>query len=70
MARGVWGCACHRVRVNAVLPGWIDTTGDAAALAPADHAWHWAGRVGRPSDVAELCLFLCDPHRAGFITGG
>jgi hypothetical protein len=25
--------------------------------------------VGRPEDVAHLCLFLADGGRAGFITG-
>jgi NAD(P)-dependent dehydrogenase (short-subunit alcohol dehydrogenase family) len=28
-----------------------------------------AGRVGQPSDIAELVLFLADPARSGFITG-
>lgn len=32
-----------RARVNCVLPGWIDTSGDAASLRPQDHAWHWTG---------------------------
>lgn len=59
----------HKVRVNAVLPGWIDTSGDPASITAADHAWHLTGRVGRPDDVAELCLFLADSCKAGFITG-
>lgn len=56
-----------RVRVNAVLPGWIHTGGE--PLRQEDHQWHPAGRVGRPEDVAELCLFLADPAKSGFITG-
>ena len=58
------------MRVNAVLPGWINTdpSGD-LVLRPEDHAWHPAGRVGKPKDVAEMCLFLCDNEKAGFITG-
>ena len=28
-----------------------------------------AGRVGEPTDIAELCLFLADNERAKFITG-
>ncbi|PSC74545.1 oxidoreductase isoform B [Micractinium conductrix] len=59
----------RKVRVNTVLPGWIDTSGDPSSLSAADHAWHPAGRVGRPEDVAQLCLFLADGERAGFITG-
>jgi NAD(P)-dependent dehydrogenase (short-subunit alcohol dehydrogenase family) len=34
-----------------------------------DHAWHWAGRVGLPSDVARMCAFLADGSQSGFITG-
>lgn len=58
------------VRVNAVLPGWINTDPRGEqVLRPEDHSWHPAGRVGVPKDVAEMCLFLCDGERAGFITG-
>eukprot|EP00897_Mesotaenium_endlicherianum_P008259 jgi/Mesen1/7461/ME000389S06797 len=57
-------------RVNAVLPGWINTSSSGSAyLQPEDHSWHPVGRVGVPADVAEMCLFLCDERRAGFITG-
>lgn len=52
-----------RVRVNAVAPGWISGSPD---LSLADHEQHPAGRVGRPSDVAEAVMFLAD---AGFVTG-
>ncbi|MFZ5817912.1 MAG: SDR family NAD(P)-dependent oxidoreductase [Bacillota bacterium] len=55
------------VRVNAVLPGWIDTSG--GPLREEDHAFHPAGRVGRPEDVARACLFLADPAESGFMTG-
>merc|ERR1719264_1895612 len=53
-------------RVNAVLPGWIDTAdregGDASAAEAAysaevgrdDHDWHWVKRVGLPDDVAQM----------------
>lgn len=62
-----------KVRVNAVCPGWIDTSAwhygqKKAELTPRDHAQHPAGRVGRPEDIAHACLFLCSPE-AGFITG-
>lgn len=55
------------VRVNAILPGWIDVDGE--ELRPEDHAQHPVGRVGRPEDVAQAALFLADPARSGFMTG-
>ena len=30
---------------------------------------HPVGRVGRPEDIAEACLFLADTAKSGFITG-
>ena len=66
--------APQRIRVNAVSPGWIETSDwqySARAKKPhhtkQDRQQHPVGRVGRPEDVAELCLFLAE--RAGFITG-
>ncbi|MCL1787483.1 MAG: SDR family oxidoreductase [Defluviitaleaceae bacterium] len=57
-----------RARVNAISPGWIDTA-EAPSHSGPDQAQHPAGRVGKPQDVAEMVLFLCDNDRAGFITG-
>jgi NAD(P)-dependent dehydrogenase (short-subunit alcohol dehydrogenase family) len=56
------------VRVNCVSPGWI-ATADYGSLRRKDHAQHPAGRVGKPSDIAEIVAFLIDRERAGFITG-
>ncbi len=53
------------VRVNALAPGWIVTTGW-DDLREIDHAQHPAGRAGRPEDVAEAVLWLAG---AGFMTG-
>lgn len=54
------------IRVNAVCPGWIDVSN--AGLRPEDHAQHPVGRVGRPEDVANACVFLAT-HESSFMTG-
>jgi NAD(P)-dependent dehydrogenase (short-subunit alcohol dehydrogenase family) len=54
------------VRVNCVSPGWILTKGPEPT--PADHAQHWAGRVGQPEDIAAAVGFLLGTE-AGFVTG-
>lgn len=55
-----------RIRVNAIAPGWIDTT--ATNWEEAHSAQHPVGRIGRPEDIAGMVLFLSS-ERAGFITG-
>ena len=55
-----------KVRVNAISPGWTDTTG--ATFSGADALQHPAGRVGCPLDIANMVLYLCS-DKAGFITG-
>ena len=49
--------APYAVRVNCISPGWIET-GDYDALRTEDHRQHFSGRVGRPEDIANACLFL------------
>lgn len=55
-----------RVRVNSISPGWIDTTG--TDYRGEDATQQPVGRVGKPSDIAEMVMFLCS-DKAGFITG-
>ena len=64
-----------QIRVNAISPGWIDTSGwqkrserRPAELSDADHLQHPAGRVGTPEDIAAMVAFLLS-EEAGFITG-
>ncbi|MGL4736282.1 MAG: glucose 1-dehydrogenase [Cellulosilyticaceae bacterium] len=65
----------HKVRVNAISPGWIDVSGwkkrkdrKFMSLTEKDHNQHFAGRVGIPEDIAQAVLYLTTPE-AGFITG-
>jgi len=54
------------VRVNCISPGWIFSKGDAPR--PEDHAFHPAGRVGEPADIAGLAAWLLGPE-SRFVTG-
>lgn len=56
----------HFVRVNSISPGWIADPDK--ELKKEDHEQHLSGRVGRPSDVAKLALYLASCE-AEFITG-
>ena len=56
-----------RARVNCISPGWIETA-DNPEHSEKDKSQHSAGRVGKPSDIAEMILYLCS-EKAGFITG-
>jgi NAD(P)-dependent dehydrogenase (short-subunit alcohol dehydrogenase family) len=69
--------ARHRIRVNAMLPGAIETPmmyrnlreGQLPhQLVEAATAQHPIGRIGQPGDVADLVEFLCS-DRSAFITG-
>jgi NAD(P)-dependent dehydrogenase (short-subunit alcohol dehydrogenase family) len=54
------------IRVNCISPGWIVTKGPEPT--GEEHAFHPAGRAGRPEDIASLTAFLVGPE-SGFITG-
>lgn len=44
------------ITVNAILPGWINSK--EAAIRNLDHTFHPSKRVGLPSDIASMCLYL------------
>jgi NAD(P)-dependent dehydrogenase (short-subunit alcohol dehydrogenase family) len=67
----------HKVRVNAVLPGAIETPmlwgnlregQDPQELIDMLVKQHPIGRLGKTSDVANAVAFLCDPKNS-FVTG-
>lgn len=71
------GFASRGIRVNAVSPGWVETTFTDRALAALPDgedvrrraaAAHIAGRMARPEEMAEAILFMLS-DRVSFITG-
>lgn len=62
------------VRINSVVPGFIEGTEGAERLAPDDRAKASVvhdiplGRLGRPEDVAGMCLFLAS-DMAAYVSG-
>jgi glucose 1-dehydrogenase len=64
--------ARHRINVNVIEPGWIDTPGEQEsfgdeALARAGPNLPW-GRLGTPSDIGKAAVFLASDD-ADYITG-
>lgn len=59
--------ADFHITVNCISPGWIQTH-DYDHISPEDHAQHPSQRVGKPEDVARICLFLCHEEN-DFING-
>lgn len=55
----------HRIRVNIVYPGWVDTPGERKYFSEDDLAAGGrslpAGRLARPEEVARGVAFLLDP---------
>jgi NAD(P)-dependent dehydrogenase (short-subunit alcohol dehydrogenase family) len=65
----------HKIRVNAIIPGWIHVQNEAEAtenqswedgLTRDDAEWHPAGRVGKVEDIAKAAEFLI---QSDFVTG-
>jgi glucose 1-dehydrogenase len=64
--------AAHRITVNAINPGWIDTPGERALATEEDIAREasrlpW-GRLGSPDEIAAAAAFLAGPG-AEYVTG-
>jgi glucose 1-dehydrogenase len=62
----------HRINVNVIEPGWIDTPGEHEAfgdeaLAQAGVKLPW-GRLGTPEDIGKAAVFLASDD-ADYITG-
>ncbi len=55
------------ITVNCISPGWIEN-GDYNALREEEHRQHPSQRVGRPGDIARMCIFLCQEEN-DFING-
>ena len=62
----------HRINVNVIEPGWIDTPGEHetfgdSAIAAAAPTLPW-GRIGTPEDIGKAAVFLASGD-ADYITG-
>jgi len=64
--------APHGIRVNAVAPGWCNTSMNKLAADPAATAERLRliplRRIGEPGEIAEAVLFLASPQ-AAYVTG-
>ena len=62
----------HRINVNVINPGWIDTPGERRYTSDAEivagaQKMPW-GRLGTPADIGKAAAFLCGDD-ADYITG-
>lgn len=59
--------ADYNITVNCISPGWIQNH-NYESLKESDHLQHPSRRVGKPEDIARMCIFLCDKNNT-FING-
>ena len=57
----------YHITVNSIAPGWVENN-NYEALTCKDHEQHPSLRVGKPEDIARMCLFLCHEEN-DFING-
>ncbi|KAL1481005.1 hypothetical protein MTO96_050556, partial [Rhipicephalus appendiculatus] len=64
--------AKHGIRVNVVIPGWVETPMMAIASDSSKSAVSSATplkRTAQPREIAEAIIFLCSPSASSYITG-
>lgn len=62
----------HKINVNTIEPGWIDTPGERGTfgdemIAREEKKLPW-GRIGTPEDIGKAAVFLCSDD-ADYVTG-
>jgi glucose 1-dehydrogenase len=61
----------HRIRVNAISPGWVKTAPASPGLDETERARRMVpvGRPGQPDDIARIAVVLLSEACASYITG-
>jgi glucose 1-dehydrogenase len=65
--------APHRIRVNTIEPGWIDTPGERQFLSEEklqeEGSKLLMGRLGRAEEIAKAVVFLASEEDSSYVTG-